>query len=85
MDAATLALLQQIVGVLFKAVELGIKYAPAIISDLKLSYELLTSGTALTPAQIAIAESTVQAAHAELQSLIAADAVQDQTNGGTNG
>ena len=77
MDAATLVLLQQIGSVLFQIIELGIKYAPAIISDLKLAYALITSGTTLTPEQIAKAESALQAAHAALQAQVAQDAVTD--------
>lgn len=77
MDQATLTLLSQIGSVLFQAIELGIKYAPAIIADLKLAYSLATTGTALTPEQIASAENAVQAAHAALQAQIQADAVED--------
>lgn len=77
MDPTTLALIEQIGSVLFQAVELGIKYGPAIIADLKLAFALATSGTALTDEQKAQAESSVQAAHAALQAQIAADAVTD--------
>ena len=77
MDPATLALLEQIGAVLFQAIELGIKYAPAIIADLKMAYALATSGTTLTPEQIAAAESALQSAHAQLQAQIAADAALD--------
>lgn len=72
-----LALLEQIGSVLFQAIELGIKYAPAIISDLKLAFALVTSGTALTDDQKAQAEAAVQSAHAALQAAIAVDALVD--------
>jgi hypothetical protein len=74
MNAATLALIEQIGSFLFQAVEAGIKYGPAIISDLRLAFSLATSGTALTPEQIASAELALQSAHAALQAQIAADA-----------
>lgn len=74
-----LALIEQIVGVLIQAVEVGIKYGPDIIADLKLAYELATSGTALTDDQKLQAETALQKAHTSLQAQIAVDANEDAT------
>lgn len=70
-------LIQQIVSILLQAVEAGIKYGPAIISDLKLAYELATSGTALTPDELAKAETAVQNAHIDLQAQLLKDIQED--------
>lgn len=75
-----LALIEQIVNVLIQGVELGIKFAPAIITDLKLAYALATSGTTLTDDQKAQADTAVANAHAALQAQIAQDAADDLTN-----
>lgn len=72
-----LALIEQIVGVLIQAVEAGIKYGPEIIADLKLAYDLATSGTELTDDQKAQAKAAVDNAHAALQAAVAADALVD--------
>lgn len=65
-------------AVLLQAVEAGITYGPAIIQDLKRVWDLATSGTALTPEQIADADNAVAAAHQLLQAAVAKDAQQDQ-------
>jgi hypothetical protein len=72
-----LAILLKIGGALFQAVEAGITYGPAIIEDLKRVWDLASSGTALTPEQIADADAAVAAAHQELQAAIAKDAQDD--------
>lgn len=70
-----LVLIEQIVSVLMQAVEAGIKYGPAIIDDLKLAYDLATSGTALTDDQQLQADTALENAHAALQEQISKDAI----------
>lgn len=72
-----MVLVEQIVSVLFQAVEAGIQYGPAILSDLKLAYSLAKSGTALTPEQQTAADSAVAAVHQQLQAQVASDAAED--------
>ena len=70
-------IIEQIVNILLQAVEAGIKYGPAIIADLKLTYALATSGTAITPEQQAQADTAVANAHRELQDKLGADIAED--------
>lgn len=77
MDPATIAIIEQVFSVLIQAVQLGIKFAPAIISDIEQTYKLAMSGTILTDEQKTSAASTVAAAHQALQAQIALDAQQD--------
>ena len=77
MDAASLAIIEQIVSVLIQAVQAGIKYGPDIIADLKLAYTLATSGTTLTPDQQAQADTALANAHKALQDAVATDAQTD--------
>lgn len=67
-------------GLLFQALEAGIVYGPAIIADLQRVWSLATSGTTLTPEQIADADTAVAAAHQELQAAITKDAQDDLGN-----
>lgn len=71
--------ISQIISILFQAVEADIKYGPAIIADLKLAYQLATSGTNLTEDQKAFADAAVAQAHKELQDQLAKDAQDDAT------
>lgn len=71
------ALIQEIVSVIFQLVESGIKYGPDIWNDLKLAFEIATSGTTLTDDQKAQADLAVSNAHQALQSAVALDAQND--------
>lgn len=62
---------------LFQALQAGIVYGPQILADLQRTWSLATSGTTLTPEQIADADASVAAAHQELQAAVAKDAVDD--------
>lgn len=75
------ALIEQIVQLLIQAVEAGIQYGPQIMSDIKTLYSLATSGTTLTADQQTLADTTMAAAHQQLQAQVAADATAD--NSGT--
>lgn len=70
-------LLEQIASILLQAVEAGIKYGPEIIADLKLVYNLATSGTTITPDQQVQADTAIANAHQALQAQISLDAQQD--------
>lgn len=72
-----MVLIEQIVSVLMQAVEAGIKYGPAIISDIKLAYALASSGSAMTDDQKLQADTAVANAHAALQAQIQQDAIID--------
>lgn len=72
-----LAIIEQIIEVLFQAVKYGIQYGPDIIKDLELAWSFATSGTALTDDQKAQADTAVMNAHQALQTQIALDAVND--------
>ena len=77
MDPVTLALLIKYAEMMVQAIELGIEFAPTLWSDIKNIISLLTSGTTLTPEQIAQADATLLAAHTQLQEQIAQDAIED--------
>lgn len=72
-----LILINQIVGVLFQAVELGIKFGPQLLDDLKSTYDLLTSPNDLTQDQRDQAETVIQAAHKALQDQLDKDIADD--------
>lgn len=72
-----LVLIEQIFSVLMQAVQAGIQYGPELIADLKLVYQLATSGTTLTPDQQTQADTVLASAHQALQAAVAVDAQQD--------
>lgn len=72
-------LIIRIGGLLFQAVEAGITYGPAIIHDLQRIWNLATSGTTLTPEQLAEADTALAAAHQQLQAAVAKAAQEDST------
>lgn len=74
-----LALINQIVSALFQAVELGIKYGPELLTDLRNTYDMLTSPDDLTQAQRDQAEATIQAAHKALQTQLDIDIAADES------
>lgn len=79
------ALIEEIINVLVQAVQYGIKYGPDVIADIKLAYQLASSGTTLTDDQIASARKAVADAHAALQTQIAADEQADAAASLNNG
>lgn len=72
-----LVLIEQIFSVLMQAVQAGITYGPELVADLKLVYQLATSGTTLTPEQQTQADTALASAHAALQAQVATDAQTD--------
>lgn len=67
-------LIIKIGALMFQALEAGIIYGPQILADLQRVWHLATSGSTLTPEQIADADAAVAAAHQELQAAISKDA-----------
>lgn len=74
-----IVLIEQIVAFLIQAVQAGIQFGPEIIADIKLTWQLATSGTTMTPAQQTLADTTLASAHATLQAQVAIDAQADTT------
>lgn len=72
-----LALVQEIIQLLIQAVQAGIQYGPELIADIKLVWQLATTQTTLTPEQQTLADTTLAAAHQQLQAQVAQDAQQD--------
>lgn len=70
----------QVASALLQAAELGFRYVPAIVSDLRLAYEMATKDTDLTDDEQSIARAAVQSAHAALQAQIAKDVAEDEAD-----
>ena len=74
---SALAVLNEIAQILFQAVELGVKYGPQIMADLKRIWDLATSGTELTPEQAQDARTAMDAAYEDYKLQRAATAASD--------
>lgn len=79
-----LVLIQQIVSVLIQAAEAGIKYGPAIITDLKMAFDYATSGTTLTDEQLIAAKVAVENAYAALDAQLTSDIKTDEADSASN-